>query len=223
MEANLSNIFRLSDAKSRSISPENFNGEKGKGGMAVKGTGESAARDLGKGWKLSPSVQIKAHTTFTIAEINGSGSIQHIWMTPIGIWRNSILRFYWDDEKAPSVETPVGDFFGMGWNQYAPLRSLAVCVNPGSAFNCYWPMPFRKKCRITMENIDNDPMMLYYQVDYVLTDVPADAAYFHAQFRRVNQLPAKSVFVLLDGVQGRGQYVGTYLAWGVHNNGWWGE
>ena len=223
MDANLSNIYRLSDAKSRSISPENFNGEKGKGGMAEKGTGESAARELGKGWKLSPSVQIKAHTTFTIAEINGPGSIQHIWMTPTGVWRNSIIRFYWDDEKTPSVEAPVGDFFGMGWNQYAPLRSLAVCVNPGSAFNCYWPMPFRKKCRITMENIDNEPMMLYYQVDYILTEVPADAAYFHAQFRRVNPLPAKSVVVLLDGVQGRGQYVGTYLAWGVHNNGWWGE
>jgi hypothetical protein len=223
MDASLSNIYRLSDAKSRSISPENFNGEKGKGGMAEKGTGETAARELGKGWKISPSVQIKAHTTFTIAEINGSGSIQHIWMTPTGVWRNSIIRFYWDDEKTPSVEAPVGDFFGMGWNQYSPLRSLAVCVNPGSAFNCYWPMPFRKKCRITMENIDNDPMMLYYQVDYILTEVPADAAYFHAQFRRVNPLPAKSVIVLLDGVQGRGQYVGTYLAWGVHNNGWWGE
>jgi hypothetical protein len=221
--ANLSNIFRLSDAKSRSISPENFNGEKGGGATAVQGTGAAAARDLGKGWKISPSVEIKAHTVFTIAEINGSGSIQHIWMTPTGVWRNSIIRFYWDDEKTPSVEAPVGDFFGMGWNQYAPLRSLAVCVNPGSAFNCYWPMPFRKKCRITMENIDNSPMMLYYQVDYVLTDVPADAAYFHAQFRRVNPLPEKSVFVLLDGVQGRGQYVGTYLAWGVHNNGWWGE
>jgi Protein of unknown function (DUF2961) len=223
MESNLSNIFRLSDAKSRSISPENFNGEKGKGGMAVKGTGESAARDLGQGWKISPSVEIKAHTTFTIAEINGPGSIQHIWMTPTGVWRNSIIRFYWDDEKQPSVEAPVGDFFGMGWNQYAPLRSLAVCVNPGSAFNCYWPMPFRKKCRITMENIDNSSMMLYYQVDYILTEVPSDAAYFHAQFRRVNPLPEKSVFVLLDGVQGHGQYVGTYLAWGVHNNGWWGE
>ena len=223
IDANLSNIYRLSDAKSRSISPENFNGEKGKGGMAVKGTGENAARDLGKGWKLSPSVEIKAHTTYTVAEIDGPGSVQHIWMTPTGIWRNSIIRFYWDDEKMPSVEAPVGDFFGMGWGQYSPLRSLAVCVNPGSAFNCYWPMPFRKKCRITMENLDNEPMTLYYQVDYILTEVPGDAAYFHAQFRRVNPLPEKSVVVLLDGVQGRGQYVGTYLAWGVHNNGWWGE
>src|SRR5450631_4839526 len=212
MDASLSNIYRLSDAKSRSISPENFTGEKGKGGMATRGTGEEAGRELGKGWKLSPSVEIKAHTTFTVAEIEGSGSVQHIWMTPTGNWRNSIIRFYWDDEKAPSVEVPVGDFFGMGWGQYASLRSLAVCVNPGSAFNCYWPMPFRRKCRITMENIDDKDMTLFYQVDYVLTEVPADAGYFHAQFRRVNPLPYKSNYTLVDSIQGKGQYVGTYLA-----------
>lgn len=223
IDANMSNIFRLSDAKTRSISPENFTGEKGKGGMATEGTGKNAARDLGKGWKISPSVIIKAHTTFTVAEIEGPGSIQHIWMTPTGVWRNSIIRFYWDGETTPSVEAPVGDFFCMGWNQYSPLQSLAVCVNPGSAFNCYWPMPFRKKCRITMENIDDKDMVLYYQVDYVLTKVPSDAAYFHAQFRRVNPLPYKGVYTLVDGIKGRGQYVGTYMAMGVYNNGWWGE
>jgi hypothetical protein len=84
-------------------------------------------------------------------------------------------------------------------------------------------MPFRKKCRITMENIDDKDMVLYYQVDYILTEVPNDAAYFHAQFHRVNPLPYKSNFVLVDSIKGRGQYVGTYMAWGVHNNGWWGE
>ena len=223
IESNMSNIFRMSDAQTRSISPENFNGAKGQGGMATKGTGESASRDLGEGWKVSPSVVIKANSTFTVAEIDGSGSVQHIWMTPTGNWRNSIVRFYWDGESTPSVEVPVGDFFCMGWGEYSPLQSLAVCVNPGSAFNCYWPMPFRKKCRITMENIDVKDMVLYYQVDYVLTEVPADAAYFHAQFRRVNPLPYKGVYTLVDHVKGQGQYVGTYMAWGVHNNGWWGE
>src|SRR5258705_1810827 len=223
IESNLGNLYRMSDAKTRSISPENFNGAKGKGGMATAGTGQNAARELGQGWKISPSVVIKSKTTFTIAEIDGSGSIQHIWMTPTGVWRNSIIRFYWDDEQTPSVEAPVGDFFCSGWNQYSYLQSLAVCVNPGSAFNCYWPMPFRKKCRITMENIDSKDMVLYYQVDYILTEVPADAAYFHAQFRRVNPLPYKANYVLIDSIHGRGQYVGTYLAIGVHNNGWWGE
>jgi len=223
IESNIDNIYRLSNAQTRSISPENFSGEKGKGGMATTGTGANASRDLGRGWKVSPSVVIKPHTTFTVAEINGQGAIKHIWMTPTGNWRYSILRFYWDDESTPSVEVPVGDFFGMGWGKYAPLNSLAVTVNPGSAFNCYWPMPFRKKCRITMENIDDKEMVLYYQVDYILTEVPKDAGYFHAQFRRVNPLPAKQNYVLVDSIRGKGQYVGTYIAYGVHNNGWWGE
>jgi Protein of unknown function (DUF2961) len=221
--SNMSNLYQLSNAKTRSISPENFDGAKGGGGKATTGTGSGASRELGVGWKVSPSVEIKAGQTFTIAEINGSGSIQHIWMTPTGNWRWSILRFYWDDETTPSVETPVGDFFGMGWGVYAPLQSLAVCVNPGSAFNCYWPMPFRKKCRITMENINNEPMSLYYQVDYILTEIPSDAAYFHAQFRRTNPLPYKQNYTLVDSIHGKGQYVGTYLAYGSHNNGWWGE
>lgn len=223
INSNMSNIYQLSDAKTRSISPENFKGEKGKGGMATTGTGAGPSRDLGQGWKVSPSVVIKSKTTYTVAEIDGSGSIQHIWMTPTGNWRYSILRFYWDDETTPSIEVPVGDFFGMGWGKYAQLNSLAVTVNPGSAFNCYWPMPFRKKCKITMENIANEDMVLYYQVDYILTEVPADAAYLHAQFRRTNPLPYKTDYTLVDNIKGRGQYVGTYMAWGVHNNGWWGE
>jgi hypothetical protein len=223
INSNMGNLFQLSDARSRSISPENFSGEKGKGGMATTGTGSGASRDLGQGWKVSPSIVIKSKTTYTIAEIDGSGSIQHIWMTPTGNWRYTIIRIYWDDETTPSVEAPVGDFFCMGWGKYSPLQSLAVAVNPGSAFNCYWPMPFRKKCKITMENIADKDMYLYYQVDYILTDVPADAAYFHAQFHRTNSLPYKQDYVLVDGIKGRGQYVGTYLAIGITNNGWWGE
>ncbi|MCC7340932.1 MAG: DUF2961 domain-containing protein [Bryobacterales bacterium] len=223
LESSLHNLYRLSNAETRSISPENFTGEKGRGGMATEGTGKNAARNLGQGWKISPSIVIKAGTTFTLGSIDGPGSIQHIWMTPTGNWRNSILRIYWDDETEPSVEAPVGDFFGMGWGQYAHLNSLAITVNPGSAFNSYWQMPFRKKARITMENIDDQDMRLYYQIDYTLTQVPSDAAYFHAQFRRVNPLPFKSVYTILDGIRGAGQYVGVYMAWGVHNRGWWGE
>jgi len=220
---NLGNLSRLSSAKTRSISPENFTGEKGKGGMATEGTGARCARDLGQGWKISPSVVIKAGETFTLADIDGPGAIQQIWMTPTGNWRFSILRIYWDGQEHPSVECPVGDFFACGWGKYAQLSSLAVCVNPGSAFNCYWEMPFRKKCVITMTNIADEDMVLYYQINYTLTDVPDDCAYFHASFRRVNPLPYKEVYTILDNVQGQGQYVGTYLAWGVNNTGWWGE
>jgi len=213
----------LSDAESRSISPENFTGAKGKGGMATEGTGKNCARDLGQGWKISPSVQIAAQTTFEIAHIEGPGLIQQIWMTPTGNWRYSIIRIYWDDAEHPAVECPVGDFFACGWGRYAPVISLAICVNPGSAFNCYWPMPFRKRCRITLENIANEPMTLFYQVNYALQAVPEEAAYFHAQFRRTNPLPYKQDYVVLDGVRGQGHYVGVYMCWGVNNTGWWGE
>jgi hypothetical protein len=144
-------------------------------------------------------------------------------MTPTGNWRFNILRMYWDGEENPSVEVPLGDFFAMGWGKYARISSLAVCVNPGSAFNSYWPMPFRRKAKITVENLDDKPMTLFYQVDYELSPVPLDAAYFHAQFRRVDPLPYKGVYTIVDGIKGKGQYVGTYMAWGVHNNGWWGE
>lgn len=225
LEVNLGNLFLLSDAESRSISPENFTGEKGKGGMATEGTGKNAARDLGQGWKISPSVRIKAGTTFTLAEIDGPGAIQQIWMTPAPLdkTRLYILRFYWDGEEEPSVEVPMGDFFACGWGQYAQINSLAVCVNPGSAFNCYWTMPFRKKAKITMENLDQKDMTLYYQINYTLCKVPDDAGYFHAQFRRVHRLPEKTVYTILDGVRGQGHYVGTYMAWEVRSPGWWGE
>ena len=137
---NMGNLYRLSDAQSRSISPENFTGEKGKGGIALEGTGANCARDLGQGWKISPSVVIKAGSTFELANVDGPGVIQQIWMTPTGHWRYSILRIYWDGQEQPAVECPVGDFFNSGWGKYAQLSSLAVCVNPGSAFNCYWPI-----------------------------------------------------------------------------------
>jgi len=223
LNMNIGNLPRLSLAKTRSISPENFTGEKGKAGMATEGTGAKAARELGQGWKVSPSVRIEAGQTFVLANIQGCGAIQHIWMTPTGDTRLSILRMDWDDEKNPSVECPVGDFFACGLGQYAGVTSLAVCVNPKSGFNCYWMMPFRKGCKITMTNIDDKSMVLYYQIDYTLTAVAEDMAYFHAQFRRVNPLPYKEVYTILDGVQGQGHYVGTYMTWGSNSPGWWGE
>jgi len=223
LNMSLGSLSRLSRAQSRSISPENFDGAKGAGGMAIEGTGSVCARDLGKGWKISPSVRIEPGRVFEMANIAGPGAIQQIWMTPTGVWRQTILRFYWDREETPSVECPVGDFFGMGWGEYAHLNSLPVCVNPGSAFNCYWEMPFRRQCRITVENLAAETMVLYYQVNYTLTEVPDDAAYFHAQWRRSNPLKQGEVHTLLDGVKGQGHYVGTCLAWQVNNTGWWGE
>ena len=232
LHMNLGNLSRLSDAKTRSISPENYTGAKGKGGMADPKADSGKlnvanstwpASTLGKGWKVNPFIEVRSGETFTIAEIEGPGAIQHMWMTPTGIWRFSILRIYWDDETTPSVEVPIGDFFGMGFGVFAPLNSAAVTVNPGSAFNCYWNMPFRKKCKMTLENINKrDAMRLYYQIDYTLTTVGEDEGYFHAQYRQATPTQ-NSLFTILDGVKGKGQYVGTYLAWNVNNNVWWGE
>lgn len=217
-------LSRLSNARSRSISPENFTGEKGRGGMATEGTGAAAAEGLGLGWKVSPSIFVDPGATATLADIEGPGAIQQIWMTlAFAKWRHTIIRIYWDDQEQPSVECPAGDFFANGWEQYARVDSLAVCVNPGRAFNCYWEMPFRKRARVTLENVGAERLYVYYQINYTQTEVPDDAAYFHAQFRRVNPLPYKDVYTIVDGVSGQGHFVGCYMAWGVNNNGWWGE
>jgi len=223
LNLSLGNLCRLSNAKTRSISAENFTGEKGKAGMATEGTGANCARDLGQGWKVSPSVALEAGHTAELARIDGSGAVQQIWICPTGTTRFLILRFYWDGETEPSVECPIGDFFGVGWGTYAHLNSLAVCVNPGSALNCYWEMPFRKGCRITLENIADEDVVVYYQINYTLTDVPDDAGYFHAQWRRTNPLPYKEAYTIVDGVRGHGHFVGTYLAWQSNSKGWWGE
>jgi len=185
--------------------------------------GGGPARDLGRGWKVRPFITLPPGQVTTIMDVEGPGIVQQIWMTPTGAWRSLILRVYWDEEETPSIECPVGDFFACGWGQFAQVSSLAVCVNPGRAFNCYWPMPFRKHCRMTVENRGDEAAVLYYQMNYVLQEVPEDAAYFHAQFRRQNPLPYKTPFTIIDGITGWGHYVGTYMAWGVNNSGWWGE
>lgn len=222
----LGDVYRLSKSKTISLSPENFRGEKGRGGTASEGTGAVHARDLGPGWKVSPSVTFQDGETLTIAEMEGPGVIQHMWIGGLiarDHGRMAILRVYWDGQEQPSIECPLGDFYTVAWPGHAQNSSLPIAANPNRAFNCYWPMPFRRSCRITLENCTGVTSNVYYQVTYTQTDLPEDSAYFHAQFRRVNPLPYKTDYVVLDGVRGTGQYVGTFLAVGVTNNNWWGE
>ena len=217
-------IARLSNAVTRSISPENFDGAKGGGGRATEGTGAHAATGLGQGWKVSPSVRIAPGSTFTLGEIAGSGAIQHLWLTTHRQhWRQLLFRCHWDGDEQPAIEVPIGDFFCQGWCELSQVSSLPVAVNPHGGFNAYWPMPFRQAAKITIENVGDQEATVYYQIDYTLTDVPDDLAYFHAQWRRSNPLPYQGVHTILDGIVGSGHYVGTYLAWGVNNSGWWGE
>ncbi|MFW6723973.1 glycoside hydrolase family 172 protein [Streptomyces sp. MAR4 CNY-716] len=221
----LDDLARTTPARTRSISAENPTGAKGAGGAATEGTGARAASRLGQGWKVSPSIDIAAGETAVLAEIDGPGTIRHLWCTtaPHAAWRQTLLRVYWDGEQTPAVEVPLGDFFCNGWSVFSPVSSVPVTVAPNGGFNAYWPMPFRRRARVTLENLAPEQMTLYYQIDYELADVPADASYFHAQWRRSNPVDESSVHTLLDGVTGAGQYVGTYLAWGTNSPGWWGE
>ena len=220
----LSSLYQKSWGVSRSISPENFTGETGAGGKAETGTGSGPARNLGKGWKVSPSIIIAPGETFTLADIKGSGIIRHIWATTLQEeMRDYILRVYWDNQDLPSIECPLGDFFASGLRKVGQISSLPVCVNPKRSYNSYWPMPFRKACRMELENRSDEDLIVYYQIDYTLEDVGADCLFFHANFHRVNPLPYRDVYWILDEISGRGKYVGTYMCWGVNNNGWWGE
>lgn len=121
----LGDLPRLSDAVTRSISAENPTGEKGKGGMATEGTGAHAARDLGQGWKVSPSVEIQPFQHFVLADIWGTGVIQHFWITThYHNWRSLLLRFFWEGDDRPAVEVPLGDFFCNGWCEFSQVSSL---------------------------------------------------------------------------------------------------
>jgi hypothetical protein len=230
----LSSLPLLTPARTRSVSPENPTGEKGKGGMAIPNPSDpdlpfsKAAAPLGQGWKVRPFIKPKAGQTVTIMDVEGPGIIQHIWMATEGDWkrngRSSVLRFYWDNETTPSIEVPMTDFFAVGHELFAPVNSLAVVVNPKSALNCFWPMPFRKHARVTFSNEgERDLSLMTYQITYSETEVPANAGYFHAQWRRATTDRAHPEYTILDGVKGEGRYVGTFLAWTQLSDGWFGE
>lgn len=187
-------ISILCNSQSRSISAENLNGKKGSA-MATEGTAKRCADEagLGMGWKLSLNIAIEAGETRTVAGITGPGRIQTMWF--IGsLGRDYILRIFWDGQITRSVQTPLSDFFGCGWHgslskvqpEFAPVNSAMIAVNPIHGLNSYWPMPFRKSCKITIENRSERKTNLYYQINYELCEIPEYAAYFHAQWRRNN-------------------------------------
>ena len=222
----MDDISILSDARSRAVTAENPTGEPGLGGLAADGTGAAAARDLGPGWKVSPSRVVQPGGTLVLADVDGPGRINHVWIADdTKENRRLVVRFYWEGLDKPSVEAPLGDFFACALHATEPgtLVSNPVCVNPRRALNCWWPMPFRKHARVTVENVGDAPATVYWQIDWEAGPQPADAAYFHAQFRRTDGVPERGVHVILDGVRGRGHYVGTYGLWGVRADGWWGE
>ena len=213
--------------KSRAINAENPTGEKGKGGMA--------SSPLGPSRKGSPCLRdIPAGATVTLGEIEGSGAINHIWITVTDktteadcfVLRDLVIRMYWDDEEEPSVESPLGDFFCCGFGRECIVNSIPVVAVPSRGLNCYFQMPFKKRARITLENQHANPIpAFFYQIDYCLYEemLPDDVAYFHAQWKREKITQLQKDYVILDGVKGKGHYVGTYMALTTLERYWWGE
>jgi hypothetical protein len=207
--------------KSRAITAENPTGAPGAGGQKLDGR-----KGLPCLWNL------KKNQVYTFAEIEGPGAIRHIWITvpnsgPAKM-RNLILRFYWDDQQTPSVEAPLTDFFGVSHGKTAPFESALVSMPEGKGFNSYFLMPFAKRARLTVCNeTGEDAGMFFYQVDYTIGDtVTAETPCFHAQFRRVLNTTLMEDYVILDGIKGKGRFLGAnvglvdrFAGQGV----WWGE
>jgi len=224
-DLHLGNLYRhRSNVESRSISAENPTGARGMGAREEP-NGEGAARELGRGWKVRPCITVKKGEVTTIMETEGPGVIRHIWMTfHPNMYRDVILRVYWDGQEHPSIQSPIGDFFCNGWKKRQQILSQPMNVNPMGGMNCFFPMPFRKGVRITVENIGPEDFGgFFYTINYSLEPVEADALYLHAHWRRTNPVPYAEEYLLVDGIKGAGQYVGTFMSWQQNSEGWWGE
>lgn len=223
----LEDVTLLRDATTRSVSAENRDGAAAGGGRAERGDHATAwaSRELPMGWKKSPCIDLAPRARRTVADLEGPGVVQHLWITVLPTHlRSIVLRVYWDEEEQPSIEVPLGDFFCQGWARYVPVSSIPVTVAPAGGLNSYWRMPFRHRARVEVENLSTSPIEgFFYQLTWSQEEVPERAAYFHAQWRRSDPLEAQRPHLILDGVHGQGQYVGTYLAWESHQSGWWGE
>lgn len=212
-------IYKLKNLKSRAATAENPEAKAGGGGTANNGR------------KGQPCIwPFEAGKTHTLLDTAGPGIIRHIWCTippgqPLHL-RNLILRMYWDGQTHPSVEVPLGDFFGMAHGRQLPITSDLLQMQSGKGFNCWIPMPFKKHARVTIENDSGEEVsMFFYQIDFTLDDeLDENTGYFHAQFRRMNPCPQGEDYTILDNISGRGTYLGTVL--GVRSRcpaGWWGE
>lgn len=209
---------------SRAITWENRTGEPGEGGKAVH-------PGLGPGRKGSPCIRhLNAGETATLMDIDGCGVIRHIWVTlsprePV-VMRNTILRMYWDGSEVPSVEVPLGDFFGTAHGRMTNVCSAYVSTPAGKGFNAWFPMPFGTHAKITVQNDTADTKIgaFFFQIDYELRNsLPANTGRFHAQFRRQNPTVLKQDYVVLDGVEGPGMFFGCVIGVRGLGSGWWGE
>lgn len=217
---------------SRAITAENKKGEKGQGGKTRNGRKGSPCL-----WDFKPGM------SYTFAEIDGPGIIRHIWITLAcdrdpAFCRNIILRVYWDGQEIPSIEAPITDFFGISHGLRVAYESAYLSMPEGRSFDCYFPMPFKKKAKFVLHNENNAddynkykdspfPNAFFYQVDYTTGDnVTEQTPYFHAQFRRVEKTKLSEDYVILDGVKGNGRFIGVNFGLVdryTKTGSWWGE
>jgi hypothetical protein len=195
-------------------------------------------------------VKLSAGETITLLDAPGPGNITHIWITIASSekyhLKKLVLRMFWDDENSPSVEAPIGDFFGLGLGDYFQFESVPLSVAPDKALNCFFPMPFRKRARITLTNQGSENAdSLYFNIDYqaLSKDLPSETLYFHAQYRQAapakgwtndwesNDSPAVNTKKNVDGqgnyvwleAAGQGHFVGVTMSVLQNQDGWWGE
>ncbi len=208
---------------SRSISFENPTGAPGEGGKA--------ASNLGVGRKGLAAKPIKPGETLVLCDIQGKGTIRHIWLTtdrsPQNL-RSLVIRAWWDGQEHPSIECPVGDFFGFAHGKVMPYFSAVHSVGPTAGMNIWLPMPFTKQAKFTITNEADESAKvppIYYQIDYTLGDQHAeDIGRLHVLFRRENPTTLKQDFELLPERQNKGRFIGSVIGVrNLHPDQWWGE
>jgi hypothetical protein len=213
---------------SRSISFENPTGAPGGGGKA--------ASALGVGRKGAPSRVLKPGEAVQLCDIKGPGTIRHIWMTmrafpphlapnQPAVLRSLVIRARWDGQEHPSIECPVGDFFGFAHGKVSAYQSAVHSLGPLSGLNLWLPMPFTKQATIALTNEHDKDVVLYYQIDYTLGDKHLDnVGRLHTLFRRENPTTKKRDLELLPQRKGKGRFIGAVIGVrNLHADQWWGE
>lgn len=206
-------IFEMKNRTSFAFSAENPTGSR---------NGGTRGKDCEK---LNAFLRIPGGNTVTLVDTDGPGMISHIWFTGY-VGHSFVMRIYWDNEEFPSVEAPISAFFGCGYDEnfetidgnYSVLNSAMILVAPGRGYNSYFEMPFRKHCKITLENRCDREETLYYMISGWHGEISENAGYFHAVYRQEHPVVKGRSYTVLDGVSGKGTFVGVTLSSGMNGN-----
>ena len=205
--------------RSRAVSFENPDGSAGGGGRS--------ASPLGVGRKGSPARRLAPGETVALADIEGPGMIRHIWLATYDVpdtMRGTVIRIHWDDQAHPSVEAPLGDFFGFAHGASPAYASAVHSVGGRLALNIWLPMPFARRAQVTLTNEIDIAIPVFFQIDYTLGDhIGAEDGYLHALFRRETVTREGVDYELLPHRAGRGRYLGAVIGVRPSDARWWGE